>query len=291
LKIETVLVEKDYWIMHCLYGLQQMKMDFELKGGTSLSKGFGIINRFSEDIDIRINPSAEMNVSTGRNQDKPSHVESRRMFYDWLAITIKIDGIVAIERDHDFDDVKLRSGGIRLRYKNVVGTKSDLKDGVLLEVGFDEVTPNHSRTITSWAHDYAARIPDILDNRAIDVRCYDPGFTLVEKLQTISTKFRRQQETGEFPVNFLRHYYDVFCLLAVPEVQAFVGSEQYQVHKAKRFRSENQNIRENEAFVLSKSQTRAAYETAYEGTKSLYYRERPSFSEILARIESFAENL
>jgi len=36
--IENSLVEKDYWIMHCLYGLQQQKYEFELKGGTSLSK-------------------------------------------------------------------------------------------------------------------------------------------------------------------------------------------------------------------------------------------------------------
>src|SRR2546422_4181396 len=49
--IAPALVEKDYWIMHCLYGLQQLGMKFELKGGTSLSKGFQIINRFSEDID------------------------------------------------------------------------------------------------------------------------------------------------------------------------------------------------------------------------------------------------
>jgi len=33
------LVEKDYWIMHCLWGLQQAGYAFELKGGTSLSKG------------------------------------------------------------------------------------------------------------------------------------------------------------------------------------------------------------------------------------------------------------
>lgn len=50
------LVEKDYWIMHCLYGLTKQGYLFELKGGTSLSKGFGIIHRFSEDIDIRIEP-------------------------------------------------------------------------------------------------------------------------------------------------------------------------------------------------------------------------------------------
>jgi hypothetical protein len=49
--IDPGLVEKDYWIMHCLYGLQQLGLTFELKGGTSLSKGFKIIGRFSEDID------------------------------------------------------------------------------------------------------------------------------------------------------------------------------------------------------------------------------------------------
>jgi hypothetical protein len=50
--IDPTLVEKDYWIMHCLWGLQQQGFRFELKGGTSLSKGFGLIHRFSEDIDI-----------------------------------------------------------------------------------------------------------------------------------------------------------------------------------------------------------------------------------------------
>ena len=34
--IEPFLVEKDYWIMHVLYGLKKQGFDFELKGGTSL---------------------------------------------------------------------------------------------------------------------------------------------------------------------------------------------------------------------------------------------------------------
>ena len=37
--IDFALIEKDYWIMHCLYGLQQLGYTSELKGGTSLSKG------------------------------------------------------------------------------------------------------------------------------------------------------------------------------------------------------------------------------------------------------------
>lgn len=61
-RILPQLVEKDYWIMHCLYGLKKLNLDFKVKGGTSLSKGYGIIHRFSEDIDIRIEPPEKMGV-------------------------------------------------------------------------------------------------------------------------------------------------------------------------------------------------------------------------------------
>ncbi len=40
--IDSSLVEKDYWIMHAVYGLQKGGFVFELKGGTSLSKGYKI---------------------------------------------------------------------------------------------------------------------------------------------------------------------------------------------------------------------------------------------------------
>src|SRR6202171_5665 len=82
--IDPGLVEKDYWIMHGLYGLQQLGLTFELKGGTSLSKGFQIIYRFSEDIDIRIEPPPGMDVKTNPNQTKPAHIKSRSDFYEWL---------------------------------------------------------------------------------------------------------------------------------------------------------------------------------------------------------------
>jgi len=42
LKIDPYLIEKDYWIMHTLYGLNVQGIEFELKGGTSLSKGYGV---------------------------------------------------------------------------------------------------------------------------------------------------------------------------------------------------------------------------------------------------------
>jgi hypothetical protein len=57
-----------------------------------------------------------------------------------------------VERDTAFDDEKFRSGGIRLYYREVTGMGSDLKTGVLLGAGFDDIAPNQPKDISSWAY-------------------------------------------------------------------------------------------------------------------------------------------
>jgi|SRR5262252_2457851 len=289
--IDPALVEKDYWIMHCLYGLQQLGLTFQLKGGTSLSKGFQVIDRFSEDIDIRIEPPPDRDVKTGRNQTKPRQVQSRKDFYDWLATTIHIDCIEKVERDTAFDNKDFFSAGIRLFYKTTERLEG-LREGVLLEVGFDDVTPNVARDISSWAYDYGVGKVDMIDNRAKGVPCYDLRYTFVEKLQTVSAKFRLQQQSGESPVGFMRHYYDVFALVQRSDVQAFIGTEAYQIHKAKRFRgADNPNIAENEAFILSDPKTRKTYNEAFAASGALYYGTKPSFDQILGEIKKWIDRL
>ena len=292
LGIDPSLVEKDYWIMHALWGLQQLGKKFELKGGTSLSKGFGLIHRFSEDIDIRIEPEEALPV--GPNHDKAQHAEARKAFYDDLAKTIVIPGFSSVERDTAFDDAKFRSGGVRLLYKGVNALPSGVKQGVLLEAGFDQVTPNRPCDITSWAYDAAldSGLTDLTDNRALQVPCYEPGNTLIEKLQTISTKYRRQRETGQMPQNFMRHYYDVYCLLEDKDVQAFIGTEDYTAHKARRFpAADDKDITRNDAFALSDVSVRETFEKAYASTSALYYRGQPPFEDVLARIQRDAPRL
>jgi len=285
-QISPYLVEKDYWIMHCLFGLQEMDLNFELKGGTSLSKGFGVIHRFSEDIDLRIEPPENLTVNTNPKATKSNQVAGRKDYYDWLADNIEIDGLESVARDYEFDDQQhYRSGGVRLRYPVHTDELQGIKAGVLLEVGFDDVTPNIPKTISSWAFDFAKDKVDVLDNRALDVACYHPGYTFVEKLQTISTKFRKQQEEGTFPVNFMRHYYDIYCLLNVKEVKEFIGTDEYQAHKQKRFpTADNQTLSENQAFLLSDDETYRLFESAYIQSSSLYYQNQPSFAGIIKKI-------
>ena len=288
--IQAGLIEKDYWIMHVLYGLKKQPFDFELKGGTSLSKGYKIINRFSEDIDIHIKAPAALGVNENPKNTKKQAVEGRKAFYDWLAATIKIEGILSVERDTNFDDTEhYRSGGIRLHYQSQTETIDGVKEGILLEAGFDTVHPNQALTISSWAYHKAIANPkiNIIDNRAIDIICYHPGYTFVEKLQTIATKFRQEQQGGEARVNFMRQYYDVAQLLENEQVIAFIGSDAYEAHKIARFPKADLAIpiAENEAFLLNDPALRAKFRSRYESTSSLYYKGQPDFLAILTKIQ------
>ena len=290
--IEPVLAEKDYWIMHCLYGLRKQGLEFQLKGGTSLSKGFNIIHRFSEDIDIHIEPPAIMNVATGKNQDKEKHIKSRLEYYNWLSANISIEGATSVERDHVFDNEKMRSGGIRLHYPTERKPIKGVKEGVLLEAGFDNIAPNEPQTISSWAYDLGSIKVDVIDNRAKDILCYFPQYTFVEKLQTISTKYRNFIAKNEMPINFMRHYYDVYCLLQSKNVQNFIGTDKYHGYKAERFpKSDEKNLSKNQAFLLNDKDIRELFNKQYLDTKNLYYEGQIPLDEIILGIQIYLQKM
>jgi len=65
--IREAIVEKDYYVTETLRLIQQTSGDRVIfKGGTSLSKGWGIIYRFSEDVDLFLDPEA-FSPALGKN--------------------------------------------------------------------------------------------------------------------------------------------------------------------------------------------------------------------------------
>lgn len=292
-KILPIIVEKDYWLMHCLWGLQQQQFHFELKGGTSLSKGFNIIERFSEDIDVQIYPDPTLDIKTGKNNDKPAHIKQRTDFFNQVTAQLNIFGI-RFYRDHNFDDTqKMRSAGIRGEYNSHFSAIPSLKPGVVLELGFDQTTPNMPCDISSWAFDKVASLGvKVIDNRPKNVKCYYPEYTFVEKLQTISTKFRLQQQKNKMPINFLRHYYDVHQLLNQKRILDFIGTKEYHEHKKNRFRSQDEmDISKNEAFLLSDEKIRKLYASEFEKKLAIYFGKQPIFSEVLEKIHKNIDRL
>lgn len=200
--LEPSLVEKDYWIMHVLWGLSAQGLKYELKGGTPLSKG--------------------------------------------------------------------------------------LKDGILLEVGFDRTQPSTKRLVSSWAYDRGvSSVGSILDNRAVDVACYRPEYTFVEKIQTVIRKSRQFREDGTLQRNFLRHYYDIYMLLGCEDVRSFIGTNEYMKHKTERIRGKDLEFGIQAAFDI----LRPELEREYARTAELYYRGQPSLSEIADRIAPYLNRL
>ncbi len=195
-----------------------------------------------------------------------------------------------------FDDTTAyRSGGVRLNFKTFTDPIEGIKEGILLEAGFDKVTPNFNLTITSWAFENAKqnKAIDIIDNRAIDIICYHPGFTFVEKLQTIATKFRQEQADRIPRANLMRQYYDVYCLLENEMVQSFIGTPEYEAHKKERFPPVDFDlpIAQNMAFILSNADLRMKFKKRYEATKALYYNGQPDFDRLMERISTHLSKL
>lgn len=215
----------------------------------------------------------------------------RRNFYDWLNENISVKGIIGNVRDTDFDNPRTyMSGGIRLNYKTLTDPVAGLKEGILLEVGFDTVAPNQLVDISSWAYDHASSLGIVMiDNRALGIACYHPGYTFVEKLQTIATKFRKEQEGGSEGVNFMRQYYDVYCLLDSPEVLEFIGSDDYLAHKQRRFPAADSliPIQSNQAFLLDDPKIRESFIKRYKATSGLYYNGQPDFNELTERMSKY----
>lgn len=153
--------------------------------------------------------------------------------------------------------------------------------------------PNLPRDISSWAFEKAQEFNlNLIDNRAKNALCYCPEYTFVEKLQTISTKFRLQQENKIMPVNFLRHYYDIYKLLENERILSFIGSKEYTAHKQLRFRTKDEiNIKKNPAFALSDSAVKQLYSNEFKKKSALYFENQPSFIDVLQRITRYIEKL
>lgn len=215
------------------------------------------------------------------------------MFFEDVKNQLKVIDL-NFRRDNNFDDVnKMRSAGIRAEYSSQFSVISSLKEGIVLELGFDQTAPNLPCDITSWAFEKAKafNLP-IVDNRAKQILCYCPEYTFIEKLQTISTKYRIQQEKNTMPINFLRHYYDIYKLLENDRVINFIGTAEYIAHKQRRFRTMDEiNIKENPAFTIPNADVKELYRQEFKNKSALYFGNQPEFEEILKAINKYVDHL
>lgn len=209
--ISEALIEKDYWVTHTLWALHETGLDVWFKGGTSLSKGFGIIQRFSEDLDLMIQPGAAAGLPevTSWTSTNKGPVARRQAFYDALAEALVVPA-VRVERDRSRIDKRARGADYLGHYPGVrlEQLAPAMSPFVRLEVGHARVVPHVPMPLSSFVHDYLhtqGMLADYDENRPRAVRCVHPLVTLFEKLDAMARRYDRDPVEADA---FVRHYED-----------------------------------------------------------------------------------
>lgn len=209
------MVEKDYWVTHTLWALHHQGFEVWFKGGTSLSKGFGLIERFSEDIDARVDAGRTGLVEPSLSwQNRKRGVAERDTWFDAVGAHLDVAGC-DVDRDLAGSDALMRSAWFTIRYPTLHADRlpADMRPFVLLEVGRARVVPFVERDLSSWVHDWLdahGHLDDFTDNRPRAVRCIHPWVTCLEKLEAIARRF----DQGKSAPDFVRHYEDAARIVA-----------------------------------------------------------------------------
>lgn len=218
--IRAAYVEKDFWVTEVLRIASQTRavrmpdesladVTFMFKGGTSLSRVFGLIQRFSEDIDLlAVFPKGALSVARHN-------------------VLKKVDADVSAHLGVKGEVVPNSSTTGIKRYTTYLYsaevTDQDLKEGVLLELGSRGGThPAAIHSYRSMVCDYA--ISELEDDEdtweefaPFDLHVLSPERTLLEKLAAVHDAASRTTESALAKGG--RHFYDIHHLLESTEVQ------------------------------------------------------------------------
>lgn len=220
--LREAIIEKDYFVTEALRIIEQeagSKVIF--KGGTSLSKGWGLIERFSEDIDIFLDPSAYEPLLGTNAIDR----ELKRL-RDAIG---KHPGLTFVPKESQ------TIGGFgrndRFEYGQRFAGAGEIRNRVFVEAGTASGNePTERVNLQSYVGQFLLETGFSLgadDERGFEMRLLHFRRTFVEKMFAIHAKVEAFKQTGKEIGSYARHYYDLFCLAERPEVLAMLKSEEY----------------------------------------------------------------
>lgn len=224
--VNQVAIEKDWWVTVTLKALFQTDCRDSLifKGGTSLSKGFNIIERFSEDIDLAINHSFFGIEGTSKSQREKLRKKARAYIHETLSsqldARLKEMGVsgysienVSQELDKNGEwrliDLDKDPSVILLHYQSILENSINyIPPRVKIEISclsMDE--PTEIRHISSL-------IGDSFDGEDVDAESFArtvvPTRTFLEKLFLLAEEFQKEKPRS---VRMSRHLYDIEKLM------------------------------------------------------------------------------
>lgn len=224
LKIRDIFVEKDYWVTYILKELSKSAHAKEVvfKGGTSLSKAYDLVHRFSEDVDLIILDKEDL--SGGQAKSKLRSIEK----------TIIKKPLESDPKFNSSKGSKFRKTGYR--YPKVLDSDYNFEhatETLILELNaFANPYPDVLRTIESYIAKHLKTIDESLiteyELESFEIKVLGLQRTFVEKVLSLARLSINDDSSYEELNSKIRHFYDVFKLYQVKDISDFVNSKKFK---------------------------------------------------------------
>jgi len=222
-KLPDIAIEKDWWACIVLKALFQMPCApyLSFKGGTSLSKAWNIISRFSEDVDIALNHSFFIEVThqlekepENRTQREKLRKTARKYVNEILSQELdkqlKSFGITdySITYENEVDSDKDPTI-IFVKYKSILETENEYVTPVIkIEISCLSMSyPVEERKVSSYISQY---FPDADELNSCDIQTVLPSRTFLEKIFLLNEEFMKEKPRY---LRMSRHLYDLEKLM------------------------------------------------------------------------------
>lgn len=214
----AAVVEKDFWVCWTLKRIfehPQLAALLRFKGGTSLSKVYGLIDRFSEDIDLILDWRVVTDIDPLEPRSKTQQAKINQMIDEGAQIYIA--GILAgLLTDALGDICQVESGPgvcedghiVNIHYPETANS-GYLRPCIRLEIGpLAAWVPHHDYAVRSYA---AEEFPDLFECPECRVKAIDATRTFWEKATILHHEANRPA-TLPIPSRYSRHYYDLYMM-------------------------------------------------------------------------------
>lgn len=220
--VHPVIIEKDFWVVWVLEKLfkdEHLSKIFMFKGGTSLSKVFNLIGRFSEDIDLILDwreVTQEDILSSKLSKNKQDKLNKK--INEDAKVYIKTNLLPLIgELLSPLCQCDIDSGNLHNILVTYPASFNDtyLRPQILLEIGpLASWLPSQSYSICSYA---AQKFPELFTDGRCLVNAIVAERTFWEKATILHQEANRDRNKP-LPMRYSRHYYDL-AIMAKSEVK------------------------------------------------------------------------
>lgn len=212
--ISAFAAEKDWWVVQTLAIVFEMDMGKHLvfKGGTSLSKAWRLIERFSEDIDLAIDKEfLGFNGDLGKNQrDKLRKVAGNyidEVFFPALKAAFDAKGLTQVQLVLEEGKESDRDRKINLYYPNVIPSPGYLEPRVQIEISCRSLREPFTEKKFLSLLDETFNDQEFTQP-AITIPSVNPERTFLEKIFLLHEEFQRPKDKMRVD-RLSRHLYDV----------------------------------------------------------------------------------